>query len=72
MIIIFHSFLLMNLICYHGNFFVHKKMADLKMEKQLEESFVTLQHYFSPSRKQEGTGNPAQLVLFAEHATKVS
>ena len=42
------------------------------MEKRLEQSFKALQHYFSPSRKQEGAGNPAQLVLFAEHAAKVS
>ena len=46
--------------------------ADLEVEKRLKESFGALQHYFSPSRKQEGTGNPAQLVLFAEHAAKVS
>ena len=26
------------------------------MEKRLEQSFMALQHYFSPSRKQEGAG----------------
>ena len=37
----------------------------------MEQSFAALQEYFSPSRQHENTSNPAQLVLFAEHALKV-
>ena len=44
--------------------------AEEEVEK-LQKTFAALQKYFSPSRKQEGTGNSAQLVLFAEHAAKV-
>ena len=42
------------------------------LQKKLEQSLVALREYFSPSKKQEGIGNVAQLVLFAEHAAKVS
>lgn len=41
------------------------------VQKRLQQSFAVLQQYFSLSRKQEGIGNVAQLVLFAEHAAKV-
>jgi len=37
----------------------------------MEQSFAALQEYFSPSRQHENASNPAQLVLFAEHAVKV-
>lgn len=37
----------------------------------MEQSFGALQEYFSPSRQHENASNPAQLVLFAEHALKV-
>lgn len=44
----------------------------LDNSKQLEQCYAALKEHFSPSRKQEGTGNPSQLVLLAEHALKVS
>ena len=50
---------------------IQKKMSSPDVVKRLNQSFSALQQYFSPSRKQEGTGNPSQLVLFAEHAAKV-
>ena len=37
----------------------------------MEQSFVALQTYFAPSHQRENGSNPAQLVLFAEHALKV-
>ena len=48
--------------------------SDSMMERQdqkLEESFAALKEYFTPSRQSESSSNPAQLVLFAEHAIKV-
>ena len=43
-----------------------------EVKKKLEQSFATIREYFSPSRRQEVCGNIVQLVLFAEHAAKVS
>lgn len=48
-----------------------KKMSSTDVLQRLQQSFAALKQYFSLSRKQEGIGNVAQLVLFAEHAAKV-
>lgn len=46
-------------------------MSSTEVLQRLQQSLAALKQYFSPSRKQEGIGNLAQLVLFAEHAAKV-
>lgn len=51
---------------------IYKMSSKGVLQKKLEQSLVALREYFSPSKKQEGIGNVAQLVLFAEHAAKVS
>ena len=45
--------------------------ASNEVRAQLQQSFVALKEYFAPSRREENASNPAQLVLFAEHAVKV-
>ena len=47
------------------------KPGPIDVHKRLEQSHVALKAYFSPGRKQDSLGNPAQLIVFAEHAVKV-
>ena len=46
-------------------------MESCSQDEKLAKSFAALKEYFTPSRKSESASNPAQLVLFAEHAIKV-
>ncbi len=42
------------------------------VEEQLKSSLAALQHHFSPANRNDACGNPSRLVVFAEHAVKVS
>ena len=42
------------------------------MEELFSSSMTALRDYFSRSRKVDRCGDPAQLVVFAEHAIQVS
>jgi hypothetical protein len=50
---------------------IQKMSSKNVVQKKLQQSLAALREYFSPCKKQEGIGNVAQLVLFAEHAAKV-
>ena len=43
-----------------------------ELRQQFQQSYTALKEYFSPSCPRDGTSNPGQLVLFAEHAAKVT
>ena len=48
------------------------KSGPVDVDKRLQQSHVALKAYFSSGRKQDNLGNSAQLIVFAEHAVKVS
>lgn len=43
----------------------------MSARERLKQSYAALKEYFSLSKRQDSVGNPAQLVVFAEHAVKV-
>lgn len=43
----------------------------MALEEQIKQSYSALKEYFSPSKRHQSSGNPAQLIVFAEHAVKV-
>ena len=44
----------------------------MAMEERIKQSHAALKEYFSPSKRHQSSGNPAQLIVFAEHAIKVT
>ncbi|XP_064381874.1 cilia- and flagella-associated protein 46-like [Halichondria panicea] len=42
----------------------------MAMEERIKQSHAALKEYFSPSKRHQSSGNPAQLIVFAEHAIK--
>ncbi len=43
----------------------------MAMVERIKQSHAALKEYFSPSKRHQSSGNPAQLIVFAEHAIKV-